>query len=146
MLIPIFNVVTKLGLINTRFGVILVLSGLYISFGIYLIRSYYSNISREKKFKTRIEYDIEDQLIFDDGVQSDRIVKITIESFKRSRWLEVRSNKIMKVSELIKPKKSIIKEIVERKTGEKEIKVRIKACGVCTSEYSIWAGKGENIK
>jgi ABC-type glycerol-3-phosphate transport system permease component len=47
LLLPIYQVITKIKLGNTLLGVILVLSGLYVSFGTYLLRSFFAGISRE---------------------------------------------------------------------------------------------------
>jgi raffinose/stachyose/melibiose transport system permease protein len=47
ILIPIYHVVNTLNLTNSLLGVVLILAGLYGSFGTYLLRSFFAGISRE---------------------------------------------------------------------------------------------------
>lgn len=47
ILIPIYQIVNRLNLTDTLLGVVLILSGLYGSFGTYLMRSFFAGISKE---------------------------------------------------------------------------------------------------
>lgn len=47
ILIPIYQIVNQLNLTDSLLGVVLILSGLYGSFGTYLLRGFFAGISRE---------------------------------------------------------------------------------------------------
>ena len=55
ILLPIYSVLRKLSLLNSITGVVLVLSGLYMSFGIYLLRSFFTGLPQEISQAARID-------------------------------------------------------------------------------------------
>ncbi len=55
ILLPIYSVLRNLELLNTLSGVVLVLSGLYMSFGVYLLRSFFIGLPSEISDAARID-------------------------------------------------------------------------------------------
>ena len=46
----------------------------------------------------------------------------------------------MKASVLEAPQRSVVQEVPDPAPGEGEVLVQVKACGICASEFSTWAG------